>query len=123
MDDLTVVSAGNARWFSATLKLVGAYEDLDLGLFRFSRGGCWMPVVVARRGEWNQRVQIQNLRCESCAWAGLAGNPCYWELYIDAPGKDEALDRVFSLPLFECPDCGVPFDVRVFWVSPRPEAE
>ncbi len=123
LDDMTVVTAENSHWFSGTLEIVGAYEDLDLGLFRFPIGNSWTPVVVARRGEWNQRVQIHNLTCESCGWTGLVGNPCYWELYIGAPEKDEALDRAFGLPLFECPDCSAPFEVRIFWVSPNPEEE
>ncbi len=118
LDGLTVVTADSAHWFSATLEIVGAHEELDLGLFRFRKGECWMPVVVARRGERAQRVHIHNLTCETCGWSGLVGNPCYWELYLEAPEKNEALDRAFGIPRFQCPDCGDEFEVRIFWVAP-----
>lgn len=119
IEGLGLGSSDTARWLWGRLEFTQQYPEFSLSLYRPGPGiEAWLGLVLLWiNGGW-QRVHIERLTCERCAWTGKTANPLLNDLYVGVPNKDRALEVAHEHPVLPCPICQSKLPRHPIWVEP-----
>ena len=65
-----------------------------------------------------QRVHIEHLLCEVCAWYGATANPMLVDLYAGVQNVWEVMRNAERYAVLPCPKCGSKLPRHPIWTEP-----
>lgn len=80
----------------------------------------WLICMLLQTTSGPQRVHIEHLKCDVCAWYGPTANPMLPDLYIGIPDKWDLIRAAERHPVRPCPKCGSKLPRHPIWTEPWP---
>lgn len=94
------------------------WDEFRLGVYRAEHlKKAWMVVPLFAVGNNWQRVQIERVTCEKCAWNGWIANPTEPSLYFGVPNELAATQHAYTYSRLGCPACEIALPRFAVWTE------
>jgi hypothetical protein len=108
------------RLLSGMAEFVRKHDGFSLAVYHYNIGPIkwiWASCIIYKVNNMWQRVQIENIVCESCGWKGEIANPTIPSLYDTVKDRQGALNFAWNLPEVKCPKCAKKLKRNAIWAQ------
>ena len=104
-------------WLLWAVRFVSGHHEFSLSRREFGLRNKvqWMILLSAAHGR--QRVEVEQVACESCSMSVCLANPTLPDLYVGLSNLYDLLDRTWEMPTVPCPVCRSVLPRRAVWAT------